>query len=54
MLPKVDLADNSKKKTSSGNLKEVNNPLVRKDGKTVTKKKVRGYAYDERTHQRQR
>ena len=33
MQDKIDLADYSKKKTSSGNLKKVNNPLVRKDEK---------------------
>ena len=44
--PPIDLSEYSKQKTSSGNLKNINNPLVRKDGKTGKHTGVRGYAYD--------
>ena len=42
----VDLSQYSKEKTSSGNYKKINNPLVRKDGSTGKHTNVRGYAYD--------
>ena len=47
MTTPLDLSEySSTQKTSAGNAKKINNPLVRKDCKTRRKADVRGYAYD--------